>query len=52
MRVPRYLLWTALGSGVLAVAAGLAGLPRLAGGAAAVLFILFLVLPWMREERP
>ena len=52
MRPQRYLLWAALAAGICAVVAGIAGLRWLAGGAAAVLLVLFILLPWAREGQP
>ena len=52
MRAQRYLLWAALGAGLVAVTAGVAGVSWLAGGSAALLLVAFLLLPWAREEKP
>ena len=52
MRVQRYVLWAAMAAGLVAVVAGLVGLRWLAGGAAALLLLLFLLAPWAKEGRP
>lgn len=52
MQARRYLLWAALAAGLLAVVAGLAGMNRVVGGFAAVLLVLFIIVPWAGEERP
>jgi hypothetical protein len=36
----------------VAVVAGLAGLRWLAGGAAAILLVLFILLPWANQGQP
>jgi hypothetical protein len=41
-----------MAAGVLAVVAGLSGLRWLAGGAAAILLVLFILLPWAKEGQP
>jgi hypothetical protein len=52
VRMQQYLLWTAMAAGVVAVLAGRSGLRWLAGGAAAILLVLFILLPWAKEGRP
>lgn len=51
MRLQRHLLWTALAAGAIAVIAGLLGLRRVAGAAAAVLLVAFILLPWVRTDQ-
>jgi hypothetical protein len=50
MRMQRYVLVFATAAGFLAVGAGMLGFHRVAGALAAVLFVLFLLIPWMRQE--
>ena len=50
MRLQHCLLSVAGGAGLIAIAAGLVGFKRLAGGAAAVLLVIFLLIPWMNQE--
>ena len=46
MESSRTLLLVGCATGIVAVVAGLAGFGRVVGGAAAVLFLIFLLLPW------
>lgn len=50
MRARRFLLWTALAAGIVAVIAGLTGLRWLAGGAATILLVAFILSPWARDD--
>ena len=50
MKAQKTLLLVAVAAGALAVAAGLAGLNRVAGTAAAVMLVLFLLAPWMHQR--
>lgn len=50
MKPRRTLLLVAVAVGALAVAAGLAGLNRIAGIAAAVMVILILAAPWTHDR--
>jgi hypothetical protein len=46
------LLRAGIAAGLVAVVAGFIGLRSVAGGAAAVLLVLFLLAPWAKEGRP
>jgi hypothetical protein len=52
MRLQHCLLGVAGIGGLLAIGAGLVGFNRLAGGAAAVLLVIFLLLPWANQQKP
>jgi hypothetical protein len=52
MRLQRCLLVVAAIAGLLAIGAGLVGFNRLAGGAAAVLLVSFLLIPWTNQQKP
>jgi hypothetical protein len=52
MRLQHCLLVVAGIAGLLAVGVGLVGFNRFAGGAAAVLLVIFLLLPWANQQKP
>ena len=50
MKPQQIVLLAALAAGILAVAAGLMGLSRVAGASAAVMLVLFVLAPWMHQR--